>query len=83
MTIAIMVYSQLPVTTNLLFSHDCEWLGKGGTIAKSVIQQIQTAESIIKAVIGNQLPMEESSKPPKTETNFANNGTIIEKQDML
>jgi hypothetical protein len=50
---------------------------------ESVIQQIQTAESTIKAVIGNQLPMEESSKPPKTETNFANNGTIIEKQDML
>jgi hypothetical protein len=44
---------------------------------------MQTTESIIKAIIGNQLPMEESSKPPKTETNFANNETIIEKQDVF
>jgi len=42
---------------------------------------MQTTESTIKTLIGNQLLMEESSKPQKTETNFANNGTIIEKQD--
>ncbi len=48
-----------------------------------LIQQMQTLESIMEAVLKSQLSMQEPFGLLKTWTSFGDDGTIIEKQDLL
>jgi hypothetical protein len=48
-----------------------------------VIQQMQAPKCIMETTLGSQPLMQESFGTLKIGTNFVDNGTIIEKQDMF
>ncbi len=57
-------------------------IGKKRSSCKRPIQQRQTPESIVETTPKNQPPMQKPSRPPKIKTNFGDDGTIIEKQEV-
>jgi hypothetical protein len=44
---------------------------------------MQAPKSIMETTPRSQPPMQESSRPLKIRTNYADDGTIIEKQDVF